>query len=203
VGILNSSQIYLDQKDKTMILPIINYKKNNFYIKAIELGYKYNDTFSLIAQPKLNSVEIEGIKDRKSTFEAGFKVSYPINKYKFTFKTLFDTLGVHNGYTSSLMLSRTFSKMPFIFIPNIGIEYQSKQASDYYFGIDENESFETYTLNSTINKSIGFVSIFNINKKYDLTLIYNYKKLDKDIENSPIVTKDNKRLTILSLVYKF
>lgn len=203
VGIINSPSQYLNQDDKNMIIPILNYKYNKFYIRGLEVGFQANKYLSFITSPKLNKVEFQGIETRKRTIEAGLKLSYPINKYKISFGTLFDTLGIHDGYNSSLKLSYTHIKFPFIFIPNIGIEYQDKNLSNYYYGINLNESFQSYQLSDTINKTFGFVSIYNINKKYALNLIYNYKKLDKKIQNSPIVNKNNKQFTLLSFVYKF
>jgi outer membrane protein len=203
LGLIHSTNIYLNQNDKTIVLPVVNYTHDKFYIKMLEVGYKYNDFLSFLVEPKLTNLKMNGINERKSTLQAGFKITYPIEKYKLTFKTLFDTLGVYDGYESSLRLSRTFIHAPFIFIPYISIQYQDKNLSDYYFGINTDESFDYYKVDDTINTHLGFVSIYNIDKKYALNLIYNYKKLDKDITNSPIVVKNNTQLTILSLVYKF
>lgn len=203
VGVLNSSNVYLTKENKTIAIPIVNYTYKKFYIKAMEAGYAYNRFLYIVAQPQFNSAQIQGAKKREGTLDAGFKIVYPIESYKLTFKNLFDTLGVNDGYKSSLTLSRTFVKFPFIFIPNIGLEYQSKKSSDYYYGVDSDELYTPYELSGTVNKTVGFVSIFNIGKTYAMNFIYNYKKLDKDIENSPIVIKDNKRLAMLSVVYKF
>jgi len=203
IGALKSSNIYINNDNETMILPIINYEKHNFYIKGLEFGYKYNQFLSLLIEPRLNEVEIDGIKNRKRTVEAGFKLSYPIKKYKLTLKVLADTLGVHNGYKSKLSLSYSFIKMPFIFIPNIALEYNDSNINNHYFGINKNESFDYYDMKSSINKQIGFVSIFALTRNYSLNLIYNYKKFDKNTTKSPIVIEDNKQVTILSLMYKF
>ena len=203
VGVLKSSDIYISNDNTSMFLPIINYEKNDFYIRGLEFGYKYNEFLSFLIEPRLNEVKIDGIETRKRTLEAGFKLTYPINKYKVTLKTLVDTLGVHNGYQSKLSLSYSYVKMPFIFIPNIGLEYNDKKISNHYFGVNKNESFDYYNAKSLINKQIGFVSILALTRKLSLNLIYNYKKFDKNILNSPLVVKDNKQVTILNLMYKF
>ncbi len=93
--------------------------------------------------------------------------------------------------------------MPFIFIPNIGLEYQDAKTSEYYFGVKESTIYPKYDVGDTFCITGGFVGIFNISKQYGFNLIYNYKKLDDKITQSPIVTTNNKQTIIGSFVYKF
>lgn len=203
VGVVNSTNIYKEQKNKTTPIPILNYTKENFYIKGLELGYRYNHFMALIAQPRMANDTPKETNDRHSTLETGVKITYPIKEYKLTFKTLFDTLGVHNSYNSSLKLSKTYVNLPFIFIPNIGIEYLDQKMSNYYYGVSNSSKYNDYKAKKAFNKTAGFVCVYNINKNYSFNLIYNYTKLDTTIKNSSIVEKNNKQTSIFSVVYKF
>lgn len=200
---INSTNIYINDESESSFFPGVNYSNDKFYIQGKEFGYKYSSNFSLLIEPRLKEVKFDGINTRKRTLEVGFKYIYPIDKYKLGFKTLVDMLGVHKGYKSSLTFSRTIVKMPFIFIPGVSLEYESKNLADYYYGVDSNESYSKYELNSIMNSSIGFATIFHLDRNLALNLVYKYKKLHKDVKNSPIINEDKKQTIILGLNYRF
>ena len=204
LALINSSSIYKTKDDISALVPILNYTIDKFYIDGYEIGYKYNDMLSLIGQVNFNSVEIEGIDDRKSTFETGLKLTYENEKKcKIVFKTVIDTLNKHKGYQAVLNIGKTFVVDKFTLIPNIGLEYQDKKYSDYYFGVDKHESYSKYEVGSTFNSTVGLISSYTINKDLSLNFVYNYRVLDKEISNSSIVKKDYSQMTALSLSYKF
>ncbi len=203
LAIVNSSNIYVTKESKTRVFPLVNYTYDSFYIKGLELGYHLNKNFSVLIEPRMVGFDISGIQKRKDSLAAGFKISYPLSDFALNLKILGDVSDVSNGYEVSLKLSKKFINLPFVFIPNIGLEFQDKQFSNYYYGTQANESYGEYNPNSTINKTAGFVSVYNINKKFAISLIYKYVDLDNDIVNSPIIIEKNKQTSILNFMYKF
>lgn len=204
LAVINNSSVYKTKEDTTSLVPILNYTKDEFYIEAYEVGYKYNKTVSFISQVNFNSLEMDGVDERKTTIESGIKLTYQNEKNcKITLKTVFDIANKHKGYQSVLNIGKTLIFDKFIFIPNIGLEYQDKNYSDYYFGVDKHESYSEYEVKSTLNKTAGIIGRYNINEKFSLNFVYNYRKLDKDISNSSIINKDYSTMTALSIAYKF
>ncbi|MGB5867353.1 MAG: MipA/OmpV family protein [Arcobacteraceae bacterium] len=203
LALVNTTNIYATKSDKTVAFPLVNYKYNNFYIKGLEFGYEVNQNLSVLLEPRLIGFDISGIEKRKDSLSSGLKVSYPISDFLLTLKVLADVNNVSNGYETKLKLSKRFIYDSFVVIPHIGLEWQDKKFSNYYYGTKSNESYGEYKVNMTLNKTVGFVSVYNINKKYALSFMYKYIDLDDDIVNSPIIIKNNQQTSILSFMYKF
>lgn len=203
VGIFYSKSIYIQNDDKKMILPVINYEDENFYLKGIEIGYKITPSVSLIVLPSLQNIHIENLPSKKETALAGFDYKYKIQKYGINFKIAKDIGQRHDGFISKLTLNHPFINYPYIFIPSIGIEYESKKVTNYYYGVPQNTPYNSYTSDDSVSGIAHLIGIYNINKNYALSGIVNHKFLSNQITNSPIIDSNSQTMAMINFLYKF
>jgi len=200
---LYSNSIYTKQSDTSTVFPALFYQVNNFYFRGIEIGYKYNSSISFILRPNFNTREIKGLEDRKMALNGGVKYSQDLSKFKINYTVTHDISNTHNGTQASIKLAKTFINFPFITTTSAGVEYDDKKIANYYFGVEENNIYPTYTTKGTISGVASIMNIYNINKKYSVFTLLSNKFLSNDIKNSPIVDSSNKSMLLVSLLYKF
>ena len=203
VAYLHSPTIYTKTDDTNTFFPALFYENEYLYFRGIELGYKYNPNISFILRPNFNTREIEGLEDKKQAFSGGVEFTQKIDSYKISLNLLHDISNAHNGTQSSLKLSKTFVNYPFIITPSLGVEYEDKKVSNYYFGVEPNPTYPKYEAKESLSPVVGVMGIYNINKTYSIFLLANNKFLSKNITDSPIVEKSNKSMILASILYKF
>ena len=90
-------------------------------------------------------------------------------------------------------------------IPSVGVELNSSDVSNYYYGVATGESttYAPYELGSTVNYNAGLFLMYYINKNWNVNAMVNYQQLDSDIEDSPIIDTDNTTTVMMSVNYRF
>lgn len=204
VGTIYSQSPYIESNNRYLTVPIINWSFDKLYLRGIEIGYQFCRPFTILIQPRLNSYEISGMVDKDFSVDWGFRTGYRTkDAFMFELKYLSDLLSVHNGYEISLKFSKTFINYPMIFIPYFGVELLSENLSNYYYGVSREEERKTFFLTENFNYFLGFVSVYNFNDNYAVSLIHKSTFLSKQITNSPIIERGYKGSYIFSLVRKF
>lgn len=203
VSYLYSKSIYVKSDDTNTLFPALFYENEYLYFRGIELGYKYNPNISFILRPNFNTREVEGLEDKKQAFSGGVEFTQKIDSYKISLNLLHDISNAHNGTQSSLKLSKTFVNYSFIITPSLGVEYEDKKVTNYYFGVEPNPTYPKYEAKESLSPVVGVMGIYNIHKTYSIFLLANNKFLSKNITDSPIVEKSNKSMLVISALYKF
>ncbi len=203
VSYLYSKSIYVKSDNTNTLFPALFYENEYLYFKGIELGFKYHPNLSFILKPNLNTREIVGLENKKETLNGGIELTKAIESFKISWTILHDISNQHNGIQSGIKLSKTFVNYPFIITPSIGLEYEDKKVSNYYFGVEENLLYPRYETKESFNPTVGLMGIYNLSKTYSFLLLANNRFLSKNITDSPIVEKSNKSMLVISALYKF
>jgi len=203
IGVIYSKNIYIQNEDKKMVLPMVYYENDDLYIKGIEFGYKISPLFSLVVEPSFHSASITALPTQKDTILGGVKFEQRFGKYKMSSKLVRDMGNIHDGVIGKVQFSKAIVAFPTIIIPSFGLEYESKKVTKYLYGVPLNTPYEKYTPKESVSVTAGLMGIYNINNTYALNLMVNKKFLSDEITNSPIVNSSNKTLYLLSGVYKF
>jgi outer membrane scaffolding protein for murein synthesis (MipA/OmpV family) len=204
VATIYTQKPYIGDTSKQIYVPVINFEQSGFFVKGLEIGYKFGYVLTLLFQPRLNSVEIEGVPEKGYSLDFGFKTGYRFsNGLLFELKYLHDVLSVYNGYMVSSKFSKLFIGKSTVFIPFAGVDFMDENLAQYYYGIEGSSRFPDYRLNSSLNPFLGMVFVYNINRDYAVTLINKTSFLNDEIKNSPIVERDIQSFYLLSFVRKF
>ena len=139
-----------------------------------------------------DSVMLNGMKDRDSSFNVGLKLHTRTPLGSFVFTGAYDVIGKHDGFESSLMYTNLIplANNKLRVYPEIGVSYWSRQVSDYYFGVGSDEAQagrSEYALDSTTNLFLGYRMEYPLTKNWGLTHSLRSIWYDDDILNSPIV----------------
>lgn len=157
-----------------------------------------------------DSVMLEGMADRDSSFDVGLKLHTRTPIGSFVLSGGYDVIGKHNGFEGSLMytnlLSLSGSKLSIY--PEFGMSYWSRSVSDYYFGVDQDEikvGRTAYDLDSTTNFFLGYRMEYPLTKNWGLTHSFRSTWYDDDILDSPIVDEgtDSDVKASFGLTYDF
>ncbi len=205
VGVLLSDSPYIENNNNRVVIPFLSYQHDKAYIRGVEVGYKFHHGFSIIAQPLFLSHEISEMDSRNMTAEIGFKIGYRTeDAIIFEMKYLHDALSVYDSYHTAFKISRPYINYPFITIPFFGVEYQSREFNNYYYGVKSYERGESeYHPNGDFNSFAGFMFIYNLSDKYSISLMHKETFLGDEIVGSPIVDSRRKSFTILAFSRKF
>lgn len=142
-----------------------------------------------------DSVMLQGMKDRDSSFNLGLKFNTRTPIGSFILEGGYDVTGKHDGfeggltYTNRIPLASSRLRL----YPEAGIYYWSKNVSDYYFGVNLGEvtvGREAYDLESTTNYFLGYRMEYPITKHWGLTHSLRSTWYDSAITDSPIVEDD-------------
>jgi outer membrane protein len=110
-----------------------------------------------------------------------------------TLRGFHDVSGTHHGYELSADYSYRFTRGRLSISPSVGISYKSDALSDYYWGVNPDETGLTlveYEADGGIDWDAGFRASYYLTKNMRLALSANYERLHDGVASSPIVTDD-------------
>ncbi|ALS34363.1 outer membrane protein [Pseudoalteromonas translucida KMM 520] len=216
-GVISVESPYADTDSKTLGLPMVNYTGERLTLKGYMLDYKLLGdeglNWSVILEPgqffdstDSDNVAIKALNERKMSLYAGTKVSYAASFGRVSASISHDVLGHGDGakfktdYSYPVKLTKELMLAPFV-----GVEINSSQLSNYYYGVAEGESstFDAYELSSTVNYNIGLLASYQLNKNWNVNALVKFNQLDADIEDSPIIDTDNLTTAMMSITYHF
>ena len=147
-----------------------------------------------------DSSMLNGMQDRDSSFSLGLKLRSRTQIGTFIVSGGYDVTGKTDGFDGSLMYTNLLplSSSKLRLYPEIGVEYWSRKTSNYYFGVNPNETTvngatvrNQYSVSDyTKNYFLGYSAEYPINKHWGLTHSLRKTWYDGDILDSPVVDKD-------------
>ena len=147
---------------------------------------------------------LSGLDDREWTLEAGPIIGWRGWPVHINFKTFTEILGRHDGLVSELSFSLPKEWSRGYFIPGVTLIHESKDYTDYYFGISPEEALPTrpeYQAGAAFNTELGVRWGYAITNKWLLSGSLAYDILDDEISNSPIVDEDGLWSVNVGLAY--
>ena len=217
VGPYVQTQPYKNVDDLLIISPVIFFDNGIFYVRWSRAGlYFYGEKtenlswgFSLTLQPRpygYDSSDIQGMKERKNTWEAGLAFSAQIDKAYIETMLLTDMLNRYDSWIFKTEVGYDFKVQDLSFYPSLILIYQSSSFNNYYYGVRVDEATrdrETYIAQSGLQ--IGLQTYINYPLTKELSILTNLRvdKLPQEAINSPIVNKNYIYSGLLSLIYTF
>lgn len=207
---------YKDADDEVMPLPLLTYHGKRFFLEGLSAGFQlidWNDLeISVIGQYQMkgyeadDSVFLQGMDERKGTFEMGLNLEYEILFGELSLTAVSDVLGRHKGQQVSLEYGIEFEIEKLTLEPYVGVEWQSSKLADYYYGVKVTEARSWrpyYEVDSVINPCVGLGISYSFSEHWMIMGDISYEMLDDDIEKSPIVEDDWSASFFIGLIYSF
>ncbi|AQP99570.1 scaffolding protein [Pseudoalteromonas aliena] len=216
-AVISTGSPYAGTDNKILLLPMINYEGEKLTFRGFALDYKLVEdegfTWSAILEPGQNFdssdsdiTAIKALNDREISLYAGTKVSYATKYGHFSASASHDVLGHGDGAMFDTNYSYPFKlSKQIMLIPSFGVELNSSKVSNYYYGIEKGESntYAPYKLGSTVNYNAGMLLSYQLDKRWNISAMVSYTRLDSDIENSPIIDTANISTAMMSVSYQF
>ena len=215
-GVVVSDKPHKGMGTETRVFPFVMYQGRNFYLRGPTFGYKIYDKDKLTVDALLSwrfdgyedddSRDLEGMDDRDMTAELGVSVSYKDGFGVTRFSFLNDILGKHDGHVLRLSYGKTFRRKNLTLTPSLGLNWQSKNFVDYYYGVRSKESRPsraTYHPSDAFNPFMSLQLTYELNEKWNIFSSFRYEWLENDISKSPIVDQSYQTSLIFGFIYRF
>ncbi len=143
--------------------------------------------------------QLTGINARKSSLDAGIEVYYSHKYGESRFRALRDISNTHNGYVIAFDYAYPLFKKRWTIWPSYGLSWLSGDVTDYYFGVNANETSITrpqYKPDSAFTHKLNLYLAYQYNTHLSFIGYGDYILFSHNINNSPLVSpnKDSFRL---------
>jgi outer membrane protein len=217
-GVYSSKPAYTDFKDTYGPLPIINYQGEGWSVGAlgasIDLLSNENSPLALSVVLASNgdgfddgdSKVFSGMKERDNSVDLGLAIDYKLKMGSIGVSLMGDVSSTHKGYVFDINYSNDIALLGGFFEPSVGIEMQSSNYTDYYYGVRNSEVTairKAYIVDYAKNPYIEYSYIYPINENFKLLHGANITKLDRVIKNSSIVNRSNAWSTFIGISYTY
>ena len=217
-GAYKSRSQYADYNHTSGGLPIIDYQGEGWSLggsgASIDLLGDQDTVLKLSALLTLNrngfddadSTVFSGMKKRDNSVDLGLAIDYKLGSGSLGASLMGDASSTHQGYLFDVNYSQGVALLGGFFKPSIGLAMQSSNYTDYYYGVPTNEVTATrkaYSANSAINPYIEYSYRYPINDNMMLLQGANFTKLDTQINDSPLVDRNNTWSTFVGISYTF
>ncbi|WP_114639364.1 MipA/OmpV family protein [Polynucleobacter necessarius] len=201
---------------QSLVLPYAFFDYQRFFaridevgIKTFKMGYGY---FEIIGKIALNSYKVKS-PINGATINKSDPIPLGVGTYQETpiggfFANAYHDFGKSNGALYELLYFaevETFKKV--VVYPEIGIERQSSQYANYYYGLSSGESnatgYSPYTAPATNNLLAGFMIEIPVVDNWYINLYGRRKWMGNGINNSPVMNKSFQDNVFAALAYRF
>jgi len=218
-GALVMSEPYRGYQTNVYPAPIINYEDDNFYFRSLTAGYYlWNDrqnqlsvmAYYLPQNFKPGDSDDERMKrldKRRSTLMAG--VAYSHNAEWGTIRTALsaDTLNNSNGMLGDITYLHRFMLDSWTIVPGVGVTWSSKNQTDHYYGVSDNESrrsgLDSYTAGNSFAPYVELTANYKFNSNWNAFMTGRYISLSNEVKDSPMVDKSYTALLLTGVSYNF
>ena len=193
---------------------LINY--GNFSLLGPEAWYSvYQEgdfKFDLTGSLRLGGYSAEdddfflGMEDRGLTVDLGFKLEYELGPVDIAFSMAADALGEHEGHQAAIIFGHNFSFESAVLTPFIGVEYQSDNLVDYYYGVRKEEATSSrafYQADAATQAVAGLRGMWWSGPHHRVVFRLEYNTLDESIKDSPLVDRNHSYEFIMGYAYVF
>jgi outer membrane protein len=215
-GLVYRTSPYRGDNDTVLPIPMIFYDSKTFFLKGLIAGYHIfeQERFSLdlIAGVRTDGYDnddsdfLKGMDDRDSSIDGGIKASHFDGWGITSVSFVNDLLGKHDGQEVNLSYAKRFVENPWALTPSGGILWQSSNLTDYYYGVKRDETKAgrpAYSVGEAWNPFFQLNLNYQIDEQWSAVAIFRYVWLDKEIQDSPIVSDEYEILLMAGLMYKF
>lgn len=117
-----------------------------------------------------------------------------------------DLMDKHGGYELGFGVSRQIPMLGGVFIPQVGIQYQSEKLVDYYYGVSQEESSSVigaYDGKGSMTANASLTHIYKLSGGWHTATAVAYNYIGEGISDSSIVERDGYWMGSVSVFYQF
>jgi outer membrane protein len=216
LGLIHFSDHYIGENDETLLVPLITYKTERFSLGVWE-GASYDfyqrDGLSLNvkAVPRYTTLDgpdadrLQGI-DRKTTLDAGVGLDYTFGRSYISASAVAEVTGKHDGFELDAKIGRTSNLGDFAIVYGVGVTWQSKELSNYRFGVRTTEIMDgrpAYSADATIVPYVEFLAEYPLSETWKVVTGGQLSILTGDIKDSPLVGSNESFIVFSGLMREF
>jgi outer membrane protein len=222
VAAFSAQQPYTGIDREKRALPLISYENQyvrvfgpvvEFKAYSVDLGGGQRLDLRVIGKYDFSGYEagdapiLNGMRERKSGFWAGGKVTWRTGMGDVSAELLADASGKSKGRRASLGLEKNWRiGQHFILTPRAGAAWVDKKYVDYYYGVGADEARPgrvAYVGKSGVNAELGLRGTYVVDAHHSLFLDLGVTKLSKEIKDSPLVDRSTENRVGLGYLYRF
>lgn len=138
--------------------------------------------------------QLTGINKRKTSLDGGIELYYSHKYGETRFRALKDISNTHQGYVIAFDYAYPIFMKRWILWPSYGVSWLSKDTTQYYFGVDANESLVNrpiYKPQSAFTNKFNLYIAYQVNSHLSFVSYGDYTLFSRNINKSPLVSPNN------------
>ncbi|WHN66259.1 MipA/OmpV family protein [Cysteiniphilum sp. QT6929] len=222
-GAIFSPNPYKDTNYTILPIPVISYLGEDLTIYGPYVSYKLYKSDFTVTEAQLflypeqfkakdsNDSQMQRLDNRNYIVMAGFKQRFISAYGDINVGLNFDITGQSNGYMGVIEYEKRFvfikGQHLFSLKPSIGLQYSSKQLTDYYYGISYDESVRSglaqYTPSDEVSPYLGLAIVYSYGRRWNLSLTSRVNRLSDSVSDSPMISNQYVLTSSIALSYSF
>lgn len=163
--------------------------------------------FRIASYEETDSIVLQGLGDRESTFTAGLSVQYEIsNGFELDIGYQHDVFDRIGGGLANARLSRGLPVGPVTFVPQVSLNWLSSEMSNHNFGVPATASTPdrpAYRPGSTTSIELGIGTFIELSEDWQIIVNVSGERLSSEVTASPIVGDENLIKGFAMIAYVF
>lgn len=222
-GVIFSPNPYKDTNSTILPIPVVSYLGERLTIYGPYVSYKlYKSDFTIteaqiflyperFKREDSNDPQMQKLDNRNYIAMAGFRQRFISAYGDINVGLNFDITGQSNGYMGVIEYEKRFvfikGQHLFSLKPNIGLQYSSKQLTDYYYGISYDEAMRSglaeYTPSDEVSPYLGLAFVYSYNRKWNISLTSRVNRLSDSVSDSPMISNQYVFTSTMAVSYSF
>jgi len=212
-----SSNPYRGGDTVIRVLPLLTFVGEHLYVIGPRVGFNVHKSrfisANLTAEFKFagdafeDEKFLDGMENRRDTVMAGFDFTLRgFGRWRLELSALSDVLNRHDGQEVNLSVGRNIRGHGWSITPGIGAVWRSSNYNNYYYGVHGNEATEThpeYMPGAGVDWFGKIIGRYEITDAWSLIGSVKLEYLNDDIQDSPIVDKQQLVSSFLGINYAF
>ena len=201
---------------ESLLLPYFRYQGEHLRLDLATIGYAWqvSDTVEIAAIGEFrfdgydpaDSDALTGMAKRRPAFDAGISAAHMADWGILRLDALHDITRTHSGYEFRAAYQYPFQSGPLLLAPSIGVSWQSRSLTNYYYGVRAGEASANrpaYATGAATNVFAELAVSYALGEKFELLGGASYTRLDKGIRRSPVIEHDERTMAFAAVLFKF
>ena len=216
LGFLSLGLPYPGASRWSRFIPLVNYNTPGFYLHGLTIGWHLGETgpvhFNVVAEPEtlhysaVTGPRFKGLTQRHASLMGGIDAVYRRGFWGVRATALTDLLERSHGQKLRAMLFAHFDMEGWFWDPRAGIEWDSANFTDYYFGVPAYEAsplHPAYAPGSTLNTLLEMLAGKNLGPHFTVVGGLEEEFYGSGIRASPLVNRSASLSYVIGLYYRF